>query len=457
MTKDNTLRPSGLDVTRRNLLKTGVGATALGVIGAPALVRTANAQSKFDWKRFNGEQIDVMLVKNPRSDLLQGAEKEFTELTGIKVSSEQIPEQQQRQKAMIEYSSGRPTFDVTMLALHVQKRLSYKGKWTDDLRPLINNPEMTNPEFDFADFGKAGLSFATQADGVINTIPHFVDFWMLYYNKEMFQQKGVEYPKSMEEIVAAAAKLNDPSKGIAGFVSRGLKNANIPVWTSWMLGMGLETIDPATGKLNTDGAEAIWAAELYRKLNKDYAPPGTIGFNWNECQTTFMQGRAAMWLDGIGFATPLEDPKSSKIVGKVGYGITPPGPKAHHSAIFCDGMGISQASKKKGAAWYYVQFMTNKKHQLAMLKAGAGSPARMSPFNDPEGTKSSTFAKDYFDCMAGSGKIGRPGLPQIIPVTEFRDIFGVALTNTLSGADPAAELKKATETFKPVLEKSEQG
>ena len=70
MSSEKTLRPSGIDVTRRSLLKTGVGATALGVIGAPALVRTANAQSKFDWKRFNGEQIDVMLVKNPRSDLL---------------------------------------------------------------------------------------------------------------------------------------------------------------------------------------------------------------------------------------------------------------------------------------------------------------------------------------------------------------------------------------------------
>ena len=133
-----------------------------------------------------------------------------------------------------------------------------------------------------------------------------------------------------------------------GFVSRGLKNANIPVWTSWLLGQGLETIDPTTGKLNTDGPEAIWAAELYRKLNKDYAPPGTIGFNWNECQTTFAQGRAAMWLDGIGFATPLEDPTKSKIVGKVGYGVTPKGPKAHHSAIFADGMGIAQVVQEEG-------------------------------------------------------------------------------------------------------------
>ena len=44
----------------------------------------------------------------------------------------------------------------------------------------------------------------------------------------------------------------------------------------------------------------------------------------------------------------------------------------------------------------------------------------------------------------------------IIPVTEFRDIFGIALTNMIGGADPKAELEKATEQFRPILEKSEQ-
>ena len=186
---------------------------------------------------------------------------------------------------------------------------------------------------------------------------------MLYYNKEIFDKKGVAYPTSMDDIVAAAAKLNDPAGGVDGFVSRGLKNANIPVWTSWLLGQGLETIDPATGKLNTDGPRRSGPPSSIARLNKDYAPPGTIGFNWNKCQTTFAQGRAAMWLDGIGFATPLEDPTQSKIVGKVGYGVTPKGPKAHHSAIFADGMGIAPVVKKKGAAWFYIQWATNKGNQ----------------------------------------------------------------------------------------------
>jgi multiple sugar transport system substrate-binding protein len=44
----------------------------------------------------------------------------------------------------------------------------------------------------------------------------------------------------------------------------------------------------------------------------------------------------------------------------------------------------------------------------------------------------------------------------IVPVTEFRDIIGTALTATLSGGDPATELKKATAQFRPILEKSEK-
>jgi multiple sugar transport system substrate-binding protein len=43
-----------------------------------------------------------------------------------------------------------------------------------------------------------------------------------------------------------------------------------------------------------------------------------------------------------------------------------------------------------------------------------------------------------------------------VPVTEFRDTLGTAITNVSAGNDPAAELKKATAAFQPVLDKSNE-
>ena len=111
-----------------------------------------------------------------------------------------------------------------------------------------------------------------------------------------------------------------------------------------------------------------------------------------------------MWLDGIGFTAPVEDPKVSRVVGKVGYGVTPPGPKAHHSATFADGLGISAASKKKQAAWLYIQWATNKTNQLRFLKEGGGAPARNSVYADRETVTASKFGPQWFDCILEFGE-----------------------------------------------------
>ncbi len=64
--------------------------------------------------------------------------------------------------------------------------------------------------------------------------------------------------------------------------------------------------------------------------------------------------------------------------------------------------------------------------------------------------------REWLDSAIGSAKISKLGLPVVVPVAEFRDIVGSAVTATLSGADPAAELKKAAEQYRPILERSEK-
>src|SRR5689334_22847891 len=245
-------RPDGL---RRRLLQAGAGAAALGALPG-ASVLNAQAQGAFDWKRFKGEKIEILLVKSPRGDLLTKYHKEFEDLTGIEVGSEMVPEQQQRQKAVIEFNSGNPSFDVIALSYHVQKRQFAKNNWLTDLRPFINDKLLADPNLDFADFAQGGLNYAVEPDGRVMSLPLNLDPWVVYYNKELFAAKNVAYPKTFPEMIDAAAKLNDPAKGICGFVGRGLKNANVPVWTSFLLGYGGGFIDKG-GKLMTDSPEAI--------------------------------------------------------------------------------------------------------------------------------------------------------------------------------------------------------
>src|SRR4029077_7909765 len=112
-------RPQGritmndIRISRRAVLA-GTAASALGLSTRPA-------RAEVNWKKYAGTKLEVILAKGPRSDNLQKYIKKFTDLTDIHVESEQTPEQQQRQKAVIELASGKPSFDLIHLSYHVQK------------------------------------------------------------------------------------------------------------------------------------------------------------------------------------------------------------------------------------------------------------------------------------------------------------------------------------------------
>lgn len=439
-------------IRRRTLL-----AASASVLAAPAIVERANAQSAFDWKQFKGQSIEVNFQLSPRGDLIKRTIPQFEELTGIKVGFEQIPEQQQRPKVAMEMATGHPSFDVVNVGMHVQKRLVERAGWMEDLRPYIADKGLSNPDLDMGDFSQASMAVAAQSDGKINVLPNNQDLFILFYNKELLASKGFNAPpRTYDELYTMAKALTDPSKQVYGFVGRGLKNANVALWDNILLGWNQDTVTADGRKLLTDTPEAIEAATWYQKIMRECGPPGNIGFNWNECQTTFMQGRAAMWWDGIGFSAPLLDKTKSKVTDKVGFAPVPAGPKAHLCATYIEGIGIPAQARNKKAAWLFLQWATGKDSLAEVLRTGSGTPARLSVYQRSDVIEKSSFPKEWFETTATSLKMARNGLPTIVPVTEFRDAIGVGLTNIVGGADPATELKKATAAFQPVLDKSNE-
>jgi multiple sugar transport system substrate-binding protein len=441
-------------IRRRSLLQASTAALA-----APAFVERANAQSAFDWKQCRGQEIEVNFQLSPRGDLAKRSLPKFEELTGIKVGFEQIPEQQQRPKVAMEMATGHPSFDVVNVGMHVQKRLVERAGWMDDLRPFIADKSLTNPDFDIGDFSAPSMAVATGSDGKINVLPNNQDLFILFYNKALLAAKGFSAPpKTYDELMTMAHALTDPGKQVYGFVGRGLKNANVVLYDNILLGWDQETVSADGKKLLTDTPAAVEAATWYQKIMKECGPPGNIGFNWNECQTTFMQGRGAIWWDGIGFSAPLLDKTRSKVVEAVGFAPVPAGPKSHNCATFIEGIGIpaTATAKNKKAAWLFLQWYCGKDIQAEVLRTGSGTPARLSVYARGDLMANSAFPKEWFETTATSLKIARSGLPVIVPVTEFRDNIGVGLTNVIGGADPATELRKATAAFQPVLDKSNE-
>ncbi|SCB08669.1 ABC transporter substrate-binding protein [Rhizobium multihospitium] len=434
--------------TRRGFM---AGTAALG---AASLLGVRTASAAVDWKRFSGTTLEVNLIKSPRSETILKYLSEFEALTGIKVNAEATPEQQQRQKTTIELSSGKPSFDVVHLSYHVQKRQFEKGGWLADISGFMKDPSLTDPSLTESDFAEAGLKFAKDSAGVMRSLPFSVDYWIVYWNKALFEKKGLAYPETFDDMIKAAEALTDKSTNTYGFVARGLKNANAPVWTTFMLGHGTTPLS-ADGKLQTESQGAVDAAKLYQRLMTNSAPPGVSGFNWAEAQSAFLQGKIGMWLDGVGFAPPIENPEKSRVVGQVGYGVMPKGPNAQAAATTGDGIGVTAASQKKEAAYLFCQWAISHDMGARLLQAGAGVPFRQSILEDQKVREGVKMPGAWLDAVAGSAKVSQLALPVIIPVTEFRDIYGVALTNMIGGADPAAELKTATAQFEPVLARSE--
>ncbi len=126
-----------------------------------------------------------------------------------------------------------------------------------------------------------------------------------------------------------------------------------------------------------------------------------------------------------------------------------PDPKASIRPTYGDGIGIPQASTNKEAAYLYCQWAVSKTMGARLLQSGGGVPFRNSILNDETVRKGVKMPPEWLDAVIGSAKISKLGLPVIIPVAEFRDIVGAALTATLSGGRSGDGTEKGARTVPP--------
>ncbi len=398
------------------LLLAACGAASPTAPGAPAAGSPAAGGQTFDWKQFSGETVNVLLTKNPWADTLVTSIPEFESLTGMKASVESIPEVQARQKITIDFAGGG-TIDAFFTSLHVEKRRFSGPGWYEPLNTYLANPKLTAPDYNFEqDVFESSRGAATSQDGKLLALPIFTDIWAFFYRKDLFDAKGLKPLATFDDMTGDAKALHNPPE-LYSYIARGLKNANAIGWT-WMLRSFGGRELTADRKANLSSAEAVQAMDLYAGLLRQYAPPGVVK-------------------------------------GKVGYAVLPAGPKAKVVPAFTTGMAVSALSKKKEPAYLFCQWATNKAAALKAQLAGIGT-ARQSAWDSPEAKSKSTMPQAWTDVFRESLKVGTLGLPEIVGVTEYRDIIGVAIQSAIQGQDSKTVLDQAQKEFQDVLDKTEK-
>lgn len=394
------------------------------------------SQANIDWKQCAGTKIRVMMASHYFQAGIEPLVPEFEELTGIDVQFESYPEQEFWNKLLIEFNGGSSAPDAFMLN-YINVPMYHYGGWIEPLTPYINNPKLTDAAwYDYPDLFEKGVDFGTYENNFYG-LPVTGEWQILFYRKDLYEQKGLKVPTTMDELYENCKALNTPD--VSGIVMRCARASAL--W--WPIAGFVRTYGGywmKDGVCTLDSPEAIAAAEMYVKLLSDCGPSGIANYTYVEALTDFQQGRTAHFIDSSGFMAQMEDPAKSVVSGKVGYAPMPAAkageqavPNVNHWML-----GMGKQSENKEGAWLFLEWATSKS-MAKKIGLASGTAARVSTWEDPD--YASLYPQEWIDCSLNSAKIAdKLCIPPVPEVSQMGDFIEVAVTEMMSGNQDVAAL-----------------
>jgi sorbitol/mannitol transport system substrate-binding protein len=356
------------------LLMTALVATACGAGGGGSSSTTT---------------ITVAAVGNPQMEDLQKLVPEFQKAhSDIQVKILILPENQLRQQVTQDVATHSGKFDLAMVGTY-EVPLWAKNGWITNLGTYVSK----TPSYQVDDL-VPGVSKALSYQGSLYAVPFYAESSFLMYRKDFLQAAGVTLSANptWDEVAAAARKVNNPSKGLAGICLRGL-----PGWG--------EQLAPLDTVVNTFGGrwfDESWHAQLtspkfkeavsfYINLIKTAGEPAPTTSGFGECLNAYNGGKVAMWYDAtVGASNFTGDAAANS-----GYALAPMKDKPYSGWLWAWSLAMPSTSNKKDAAWTFASWATSQDYiKLVGTKLGWN--------HVPPGTRTSTYALPQYQQVAGS-------------------------------------------------------
>ncbi len=239
--------------------------------------------------------------------------------------------------------------------------------------------------------------------GHIHGVPSRIDSGMLYYRKDLLEKYGFSPPITWDELVRQARTIVEGEQSTQPAL-RGY-SGQFKQYEGLVCNM-LEFVGSHNGSfLSEDSAQSTLASPdttaavkfVREQIIQQLATPAVLTYQEPESLAVFVQGKAVFhrnWPYAWGLS---HDPRSSKIVGKVGVTVLPHFAQGKSvSALGGWLYGISAYSQHPDEAWTFIEFMTSAEMQKYFALHASLAPSRMALYSDPEVLQANPQYEDLF-------------------------------------------------------------
>ena len=380
---------------RRRLTRLLAGAVGVvAVVGAIAACGSSSSSSGGK-SSSGGATVRVAVVSNSNMINIEKLTPQFEKLyPGIHVVYDTLNENNERSLIETDITTHANQFNAVMIS-NYETPIWAKNGWLVNLTPLLS------ASYDVNDLLKPIATSLTYNGGLYG-LPFYGESSMVYYRKDLFKAAGLTMPlhPTWTQIASFAAKLNNPSKGIAGICLRGQ--------TGWG-----EVLAPLDTVINTGGgswfntswkpqlnsAADVAATNFYVNLVRKYGEPGASNDGFTECESAYGQGKAAMWYDAT-VAAGLIATSYPSTSHNTGYAYAPTGsptgaPGVPSGWLYTWSLSVPKGVPNQDATLKYIEWATGKQYI-------AYSGPQLGWANIDPGTRSSTYALPQYKHAAGA-------------------------------------------------------
>jgi len=224
---------------------------------------------------------------------------------------------------------------------------------------------------------KSHLDVASYQDKTY-AVPHKLDSSVLFYNKNLFKQAGLDPekpPKNFDEILDYARKITALGNGITGWDLAG-SCGGCNVYTlfpyAWADGKEVLSADGKKVDINNDSFKAIF--KMYKQTSDenlvDSSDKTQDGATW---PANFLAGKVGMLALGSPIVGDLLKQTSFE------WGVTPlMSPDGSKTATFIGGdvAGITATSQHKAQAWDFLKWTLEESAQVEIIAKNGDLPGR---------------------------------------------------------------------------------